>query len=123
MIRRSFIGLVGIAVVAAACVELAVPQAFARDGDLRIALSGPGGSGSARSRTRDTRSEFEAEAEHLKAAAGSVLTVNVDGKAVGTMTVNASHSAELELSSERRQTVPTIAAGSTVTITDAAGNV
>jgi hypothetical protein len=121
MIRRSFLGLV--AVVAAACVELTVPQAIARDGDVRILLSGPGGSGSARSRTGNDRLELDVEAEHSKATAGTVLTVNVNGVAAGTMTVTGSGSAELELRSDHRQTVPTIMTGSVVTVVDAAGSV
>jgi hypothetical protein len=123
MIRRSLFGLVAVAVVAAAFVELAVPQAFARDGDTRILLTGTGGSGSARSRTGNDRLELDVEAEHLKVAAGTMLTVNVDGKAAGTMTVTGSGSAELELRSDHRQTVPTIMTGSVVTVVDAAGNV
>ena len=122
MIRRSLFGLVAVAVVAAAFVELAVPQAFARDGDTRILLTGTGGSGSARSRTGNDRLELDVEAEHLKVADGTVLTVMVDGAAAGTMTVN-SRSAELELRSDHRQTVPTIMTGSVVTVVDAAGNV
>jgi hypothetical protein len=123
MIRHKVFGVVAVALAAVFCLEIAMPLAAARDGDLRIALTGTGGSGSARYRARDKRSEFQVEAEHLKVAAGSVLTVNVDGTSVGTMTVSTKGSARLELSEERRDTVPAIAVGSVVTVMDVGGKV
>jgi hypothetical protein len=123
MVRRTLLGVIALAVAAVSCLEVGLPSADARDGDVRIALKGPGGSGSARFRARDKRSEFEVEAEHLKVASGAVLTVNVDGKSVGTMTVGALKSAKLELSAQRGNTVPAIKSGSVVTVVDADGNV
>jgi hypothetical protein len=124
MTRRTFVGLVAVAVAAVTCMELTIPQGYARDGDLRIRLTGAGGTGTARSRDREHRSEFQVEAEHLKLAADDVLHVLVDGQDVGTMKINDSRTeGQLELSTRRGQTVPVVKTGTTVSVVDQNGNV
>lgn len=123
MTRRTFFGVVAVAFVAVTCAEITMPQGYARDGDLRIRLTGAGGSGSARARNRDDYREIEVEAESLKLVAGTILKVTIDGKDVGVMTLRGQRSARFELRSDRGKLVPAIGAGSKIAVVDQKGNV
>jgi hypothetical protein len=76
--------------------------------------------GSAEIRTRGVRRSFQAEANRVNLADGTVLSVRVNGQSVGTMILTAGRGA-LELTTERKQTVPAIQKGDVVTLTTAQG--
>jgi hypothetical protein len=111
MTRRLVLGLLAIVFVLSVSLE-----GIASQGDTRIKLAGTGGAGAAKYRSRAGVREFEVEAEHLHVAVGTRLRVAVNGKVVGTMTVTSLRQAHLSLSTQRGQAVPTIAAGSAVTV-------
>jgi hypothetical protein len=64
--------------------------------------------------------ELEVEAEDVNLAVGTVLTVDINGVAVGQMTLNSVLKGELHLNSNAGDTVPTVAAGDTVTVRNGA---
>lgn len=111
MTRRNILGLVTVALVA-----IGAPMVLAAAGDVRIRLSGPSGTGSAKYRDRGGVREFQVEAEKLNAPAGTLLRVTVNGQNAGMMSVTALRTARLSLSTQRRQPVPPIAAGSVVAV-------
>src|SRR5262249_6663403 len=67
--------------------------------------------GVSESRVRGDRSQFKAQVEDVNLPNGTVLTVRVDGTAVGTLTL-VGRRGGLELSSQDGDAVPTIRAGS-----------
>lgn len=74
------------------------------------------------SRVRGARSQFKAQVERVNLPDGTVLAVQVDGQALGTITL-ALRKGGLELSSQDGEAVPTIQRGSSVTVTTASGTV
>lgn len=76
--------------------------------------------GSAEIRIRGTRRSFHAEANRVSLADGTVLSVRVNGQAVGSLTLTAGKGS-LELDTERKQSVPAIQKGDVVTLTTANG--
>jgi hypothetical protein len=111
MTRRMAFGL-----IAAILGSLISMPGLAADGDVRIALAGPGGKGSARFRNRGGVREFQVETENLRVPAGTILRVAVNGQLVGAMTVSPLHRARLNLSTQLGQAVPVIGAGSMVSV-------
>jgi len=108
--------LVAPGVVLAGTHQLSLSPATA----LRLALT-PGAGfpslrGAAEFQTQGTQSEFQIEIEHATALAGQTLQVQVNGTTAGTMTISKRGTGQLTLASEHGQTVPAIAAGSTVTV-------
>ncbi|MFN8522203.1 MAG: hypothetical protein U0821_03765 [Chloroflexota bacterium] len=83
----------------------------------------PNASGKAKSQVKGTERELEIEVEHITALAGTTVTFKVGGSSVGTATVSALGEAELDLSTEDGDTVPTIGAGASVSVTTADGTV
>jgi uncharacterized lipoprotein NlpE involved in copper resistance len=72
-------------------------------------------------RTRaDGRRSFEVEVEEVNLPVGTVLNVLVNNVQIGQITLGALLRGELEFESEHGQTVPAIAQGTTVTVTNAA---
>jgi hypothetical protein len=78
-------------------------------------------SGNADYRAEPGRSEFKAQVEDLDLPAGTVLTVLVDGAPAGTITLDAFHFGELDLTSRDGDAVPAAHAGSAVVVTDGSG--
>ena len=72
--------------------------------------------------TTTTSSEFSVGVSKTGLAVGTVLTVSVGGASVGTATVS-KHGANLRLSTEHGNTVPTVTAGTAISITDPSGAV
>ena len=99
--------------------------AVANDADLKIRLaSAPGFAAieaSAKFRNRGGVQTFEAGVNNAFGLAGMVLTVFVDGKQVGTFTVNRLGVGDLNLTTQLGQMVPQIRSGSLVQITMANG--
>jgi carbon monoxide dehydrogenase subunit G len=92
------------------------------------ALTGPaiGGitpHGSAEFSNAGGERELEVEAEDVNLAVGTVLSVEINGAAVGQMTLNAVLKAEIRLNSDEGDTVPVIAAGDTVTVKNGAATI
>lgn len=88
---------------------------------VRIALTGAriGGitpQGHADYRVDGSQRQLNVEVEKVNLANGTVLSVNVNGVAVGTLTLVAG-TRELELNTKNRAAVPIIKAGDVVTVT------
>lgn len=106
---------------------LGTVPASAQSNRVKIRLAGPAVTGvrpqgSAEFRTEPRRQKFEVEVNRVNLANGTTLTVNVNGVAIGTITLVAG-AGQLELESEHRQTVPAIKTGDVVSITSANGTV
>ena len=93
--------------------------------NLQIQLKGrrafPHAAGSSQYQSQPGQNEFQAEVEHVRTLAGKQLLVKVNGTTVGKMTVSRVGQADLTLSSELGQSVPTITAGSVVGVTTSTG--
>src|SRR3954467_2105445 len=73
------------------------------------ALNGPTPKGVAKHRARaDGSLRFEVEVEDVNLPAGTVLNVFVNGNSIGSLTINSLQKGEIEVESERGQTVPAI---------------
>jgi len=71
------------------------------------------------SRNSNTKREFEIEVEHLPA--GTAVEFFLAGTSLGTATTNALGKAQLNFSTELRQSVPTSVSGATAEVKTAAG--
>ena len=93
--------------------------------NLQIQLKGrrafPHAVGSSQYQSQPGQNEFQAEVEHVRTLAGKQLLVKVNETTVGKMTVSRVGQADLTLSSELGQSVPTITAGSVVGVTTSTG--
>jgi hypothetical protein len=117
--------LVALALVAALATAL-TPAAQAQGGTRIIAkLRGtsafPAVSGKATYSREGTRRELEVEIEHARALKGKRLTVFVAGHKIGTMVVGQLGNARLDRSTQRGQAVPSINAGTRLSVHTAAG--
>jgi hypothetical protein len=65
--------------------------------------------------------QFEVEVERLNLPAGTVLSVFVDGVRVGDLVLRTTLEAELELETERGQSVPNVTTATRVVVTNAQG--
>ena len=72
--------------------------------------------------TTTTSSSFSVGVNKTGLAVGAVLTVSVGGTSVGTATVS-KNGAKLRLSTKHGDTVPTVATGTAISITDPSGAV
>jgi hypothetical protein len=99
--------------------------ALANNADLKIRLVSARGFGaveaSAKYRDRNGSQSFEAGVNQALGLAGMVLTVSVDGKAVGTFTVSVLGVGDLTLDTQLGQVVPRIRSGSLVEIRTSSG--
>ena len=86
------------------------------------AIMGVTPEGQAMFRSRTDRSELKVEVEDVNLPGGTALTVSVDGSSVGMITLKR-HAGELELRTQDGDTVPTISAGSMITVSAADGTV
>ena len=79
-------------------------------------------SGSAEFRARGSRAKFNVEVEDVNVAAGTKLSVFLNGNEVGTITVSPApiRGGELEFNTQDGDAVPTAAAGDVVTVRNGA---
>jgi hypothetical protein len=116
--------LVALTLVAALATAL-TPAAQAQGTKLTARLTGtsafPAVSGKATFSREAGRRELEVEIEHARALRGRRLTVFVAGKRIGTMVVGQLGNARLDRSTQRGQAVPSIAAGTRLSVHTAAG--
>ncbi|HMC62473.1 MAG TPA: hypothetical protein VKJ01_24980 [Candidatus Solibacter sp.] len=137
MNRRAACATLSMLVLSA--MSLAVPAASAKDGNdghdgersrSRTTLAGPAIAGQTPNGHADTRvdssrgrSRVNVEVEDVNLAAGTMLTVVVihgDSRTmVGTITLDAFHSGELELNSQDGDTVPAVQQGDIVIVMNA----
>lgn len=91
----------------------------------RITLTSAGtyanAKGKATYKVNGSEREFQVEVENIKKLAGQSVNVFVNGKKVGTATVDALGAARLNRNSDLGQTVPNIKAGDKVQVKNAAG--
>src|SRR5256714_9372749 len=85
------------------------------------AINGLMPTGHAKFRSRNGNREFEIEVEHVNLPAGTVLNILLDGVQIGQLTLSPTLENEFEIESEHGATVPSVAVGSTVVVTNAQG--
>src|SRR5947209_6098599 len=85
------------------------------------AISGLTPTGHAKFRSRNGNQELEVEVEHVNLPAGTVLNILVDGVKVGQLTLSPTLENEFEIEGEHGATVPSVAVGWTVVVTNAQG--
>ncbi len=116
--------LVALTLVAALATAL-TPAAQAQGTKITARLNGttafPAVSGKATLSREAGRRELEVEIEHARVLSGRRLVLFVAGRKVGTMVVGRLGNARLERSTQRGQTVPSIAAGTRLSVHTAAG--
>jgi hypothetical protein len=108
---------------------LAAAPAFADDSETIInatlsgaAIGGQTPSGKAVFRERSaTDRKLQVEVQDVNLPAGTVLNVRVNNQQAGTLTLDALRAGRLELESERGQTVPAVAGGTAVAVTNQSG--
>jgi hypothetical protein len=97
----------------------------AKGGEIRLrtalagaSISGLTPSGHADYRASDNRSRLNVEVEDVNLPAGTKVSVEVNGTAIGTITISAApvRGGELELNTQDGQPVPALKSGATVTI-------
>lgn len=116
--------IVSAIVVAALSGWFVLGSAEARDSDRRIALKPAdgfaGAKGFIRLRDRGRDAELRVEIERVKLAKGTKLEVRIDGKLVGTMTLNENGSARQHI---RNSNVPAPMADAEITVQKKGGPV
>jgi hypothetical protein len=109
----------------AALAAVLTPAAQAQGSKLTAKLNGtkafPAVSGKATFSRENGRRELEVEVEHARALRGKRLTLFVAGRKIGTMVVGQLGNARLDRSTQRGQAVPSIAAGTRLSVHTAAG--
>jgi hypothetical protein len=121
-LSRALVALTLIAALAAAL----TPAAEARGGTrITAKLTGtsafPAVNGKATYSREGTRRELEVEIEHARALTGTRLTLFVAGRKIGTMVVGQLGNARLDRSTQRGQAVPSIKAGTRLSVHTAPG--
>jgi predicted PilT family ATPase len=108
-----------------ACLAVAAslaPAASASGGGTvrSIALKGsasfPNATGSAKYKVDGSKRELEIEVQHIKVLAGKHVNVFVNGNKLASPTVSSLGAIDVQRSTERGQSVPTIRSGSTVRV-------
>jgi hypothetical protein len=111
--------------LAAALATALTPAAQAKGSKITAKLTGtsafPAVSGKATFSRENGRRELEVEVEHARALRGKRLTLFVAGRKIGTMVVGQLGNARLDRSTQRGQAVPSIAAGTRLSVHTAAG--
>lgn len=121
-LSRALVALTLVAALAAAI----TPAAQAKGGSkITARLTGtsafPAVSGKATFSRENGRRELEVEIEHARALKGKRLTLFVAGRKIGTMVVGRLGNAGLDRSTQRGQAVPSITAGTRLSVHTAAG--
>ena len=112
-----------------ACAALAVGPAFAGDDETIInaglsgaVINGARPSGKAEFRRRPNNDlKLEVEVEDVNLPAGTVLNVFVNNQSIGTITLNSLRAGEIELETERGQSVPQVNIGTPVAVARQSG--
>lgn len=127
--------LIGVLILGFVAMLLAAGTAVANSGqqvDLRAELTGdeingvePRGEARFKQDSDDDeiRREFRAKVQDVNLAAGTELTVSVEGTEVGTIVLEDNNDGELRLRTDDGDEVPAMDEGDLVTIQDSAGNV
>jgi hypothetical protein len=120
-LSRALIALTLFAALGAAL----TPAAQAKGTKITAKLTGtkafPAVSGKATLSREDGRRELEVGVEHARALRGKRLTLFVAGRRIGTMVVGQLGNARLDRSTQRGQAVPSVTAGTRLSVHTAAG--
>jgi hypothetical protein len=121
-LSRALIALTLFAALGAAALT---PAAQAKGTKITAKLTGtkafPAVSGKATLSREDGRRELEVGVEHARALRGKRLTLFVAGRRIGTMVVGQLGNARLDRSTQRGQAVPSVTAGTRLSVHTAAG--
>jgi hypothetical protein len=113
------------AAVAIACVAgvIFVPLTSAANSEIRLAGSSayPHARGSAQYQSQPGQAEFQLEVDHIPALAGQRIVIYVNAAGLGTVHVSQRGVAELNRNSELGQRVPSIHAGTGLTVATSSG--
>ena len=120
-LSRALLALTLVAALAAALTPAAQAQGTKLTAKLTATSAFPAVSGKATFSREAGKRELEVEIEHARALRGKRLTVFVAGKRIGTMVVGQLGNARLHRSTQRGQAVPSIAAGTRLSVHTAAG--
>jgi len=120
-LSRALLALTLVAALAAALTPAAQAQGTKLTAKLTGTSAFPAVSGKATFSREAGKRELEVEIEHARALRGKRLTVFVAGKRIGTMVVGQLGNARLDRSTQRGQAVPSIAAGTRLSVHTAAG--
>jgi len=120
-LSRALLALTLVAALAAALTPAAQAQGTKLTARLTATSAFPAVSGKATFSREAGKRELEVEIEHARALRGKRLTVFVAGKRIGTMVVGQLGNARLDRSTQRGQAVPSIAAGTRLSVHTAAG--
>jgi len=120
-LSRALLALTLVAALAAALTPAAQAQGTKLTAKLTATSAFPAVSGKATFTREAGKRELEVEIEHARALRGKRLTVFVAGKRIGTMVVGQLGNARLDRSTQRGQAVPSIAAGTRLSVHTAAG--
>jgi hypothetical protein len=88
---------------------------------LRPGSAFPTAQGGAQYQSQPGQKELQVEVEHIKALAGKLVMVSVNGTPVGTAKVSLLGIAQLSRNTELGQRVPTVTKGSNVRVTTVSG--
>ena len=120
-LSRALVALTLVAALAAALTPAAQAQGTKITAKLNGTTAFPAVSGKATFSREGGRRELEVEVEHARALRGKRLTLFVAGRKIGTMRVGQLGNARLDRSTQRGQAVPSIAAGTRLSLHTAAG--
>jgi hypothetical protein len=120
-LSRALVALTLVAALAAALTPAAQAQGTKITAKLNGTTAFPTVSGKATFSREAGRRELEVEVEHARALRGKRLTLFVAGRKIGTMLVGQLGNARLDRSTQRGQAVPSIAAGTRLSVHTAAG--
>ena len=105
-----------VSLLALAVFVASVAAATDRQIALRASSSYPAAKGTAQYQAQPGQREIQMEVEHIRSLAGQRVYVFVGQSRLGAARVNARGMAELNRNTERRQRVPQVHSGTTVTV-------
>jgi hypothetical protein len=120
-LSRALVALSLVATLATALTPAAQAQGSKITAKLQGTSAFPAVGGKATFSRENGRRELEVEVEHARALRGKRLTLFVAGRKIGTMVVGQLGNARLDRSTQRGQAVPSIAAGTRLSVHTAAG--
>ena len=120
-LHRALVALTLMAALAATLTPAAQAQGTKITAKLNGTTAFPAVSGKATFSREAGRRELEVEIEHARALRGKRLVLFVAGRKIGTMLVGRLGNARLDRSTQRGQAVPSITAGTRLSVHTAAG--
>ena len=120
-LHRALVALTLMAALAATLTPAAQAQGTKITAKLNGTTAFPAVSGKATFSREAGRRELEVEIEHARALRGRRLVLFVAGRKIGTMLVGQLGNARLDRSTQRGQAVPSITAGTRLSVHTAAG--